>query len=78
MIPQIRTDVFLFRLREWPLLKAVFTLYRKVFAPARKPYREGLVFKYGNGDFGAISVTERSCAPIMIHISDTSCSYCTG
>ena len=27
-----------------------------------KPYRIGLLFKHKNGDFGAISVNERSCA----------------
>ena len=39
----------------------IFTLYRKGFAPAPKPYRIGLLFTHNNGDFGAISVTERSC-----------------
>ena len=29
---------------------------------ARKPYRIGLLFTHKNDDFGAISVTERSCA----------------
>ena len=42
--------------------------------PARKPYRIGLLFTHKNGDFGAISLTERSCAaPIFYaegHISD--------
>ena len=32
------------------------------FAPARKSYHMGLVFTHKNGDFGAISATERSCA----------------
>ena len=40
----------------------MFTVYRIAFAPTRKPYRIGLVFTHKNGDFGAISVTERSCA----------------
>lgn len=31
------------------------------FAPAGKPYRKGLLFTHNNGDFGAISVTVRSC-----------------
>ena len=41
---------------------AMFTLCRIVFAPPRKSYRLGLLFTHKNGDFGAISVTERSCA----------------
>ena len=51
---------------------------RITFAPARKPYRIGILFTQKNGDFGAISVTERSwAAPISkveSHISD-SCSH---
>ena len=31
------------------------------FAPARKSHRIRLLFTHNNGDFGAISVTERSC-----------------
>ena len=30
--------------------------------PAQKPYRIAILFTRKNGDFGAISVTERSCA----------------
>ena len=37
-------------------------LVRIVLAPARKPYRIGLLFTHRNGDFSAISVTKRSCA----------------
>ena len=45
--------------------KKMLTLYRFFFSPARKLYRIGLLFKRKNGDFGAISVTERSyAAPI--------------
>ena len=45
------------------------------FAPARKPHRIGLLFvRHKNGDFGAISITERlKAAPISkaeSHISD--------
>ena len=40
------------------MTKVMFTLYWIVFAPAREPYRLGLLFTYKNGDFGAISVTE--------------------
>ena len=57
------------------------TLYRVVFAPARKPYRiTGLLFTHKNGDFSAISVTGRSCASPFSkpksHISDR-CSHYT-
>ena len=42
--------------------------------PARKPYLMGPLFTNNNGDFGAISVTNRSCgAPtseVERHISD--------
>ena len=58
----------------------MFTQYRIAFAPARKPYRIELLFTHKNGDFGEISVKERSCAaPISkmgSHISDR-CSYYT-
>ena len=37
-------------------------LYWIAFVPAQKPYRIGILFTRKNGDFGAISVTERSCA----------------
>ena len=51
---------------------------RITFAPARKAYWIGLLFTHKSGDFGAISVTERSwAAPISkveSHISD-SCSH---
>ena len=40
----------------------MFTLYRIPFAPARKPKPIRLLFKHRNVDFGAINVTERSCA----------------
>ena len=36
--------------------KAIRTLYRLAFAPARKPYQIGPLFTYKKGDFGAISV----------------------
>ena len=53
---------------------ALFTLCRMAFAPARKPYRIGLLFTHKNRDFGAISVTERSCAAqiskVETHIFD--------
>ena len=57
----------------------MFTLYWIAFAPARKSYRTlGLLFTRNNGDFGAISVTERSCAAqfskVESCISDR-CSY---
>ena len=42
--------------------KKMLTLCRVALAPARKLYRIELLFTHKNGDFGAISVTERSCA----------------
>ena len=52
----------------------MFTLYRIPFAPVGKSYQIGLLFIYENDDFGAISVTERSCAApitkVERHISD--------
>ena len=44
--------------RKSTYLRYVYTKYRIVFAPARKPYRIGLLSTHKNGDFGAISVTE--------------------
>ena len=35
----------------------------KFFVSARKPYQIGPLFTYKNGDFGAISITERTCVP---------------
>ena len=65
----------------------MFTLYRINFAPARKSNENHTgydffdLFTHKNGDFGAISVTERSCAsPIFKverYISDR-CTYYTG
>ena len=45
--------------------KTMFTIYQIAFAQARKPYLTRLLFTYRNGDFGAISVTERSCAALI-------------
>ena len=63
------------------LTQALFTLYRMSFAPVRKPYQKGLLFIHKDGDFCAISVTERNCAATVTkvesHISDR-CSYYTG
>ena len=43
-------------------------------SPGRKPYRIGLLFTHKNGDLGALSVTERSCAApiskVESHISE--------
>ena len=48
------------------------------FAPAQKSYRIGLLFTNKNGDFGAISGTERSCAApiskVECFISDRFCA----
>ena len=60
----------------WGAVRVMFTLlvYRIALAPARKPYRIRLLFTHKNGDFGAISVTERSSAAptfnMLRHISD--------
>ena len=40
----------------------MFTLYWIAIPLARKPNQIWLLFTHKNGDFGAISVTERSCA----------------
>ena len=57
---------------EWLALSDPLTML--TFAPRRKSYRIGPLFTHNNGDFGAISVTERSCAaPIFkveSHISE--------
>ena len=45
-------------------LTAMFTVYRVAFASALKSYQIGLLFTHKNGDFGWISVTERSCADL--------------
>ena len=45
----------------------VFTLYRIDLAQTQKSYRVGLLFTHKNGDFGAISVTERSCAALSLN-----------
>ena len=66
---------------EWIVMSyntlVMFTLCRIALAPARKPYRVGLLFTLKNGDFSAISVTGWSCvAPISKverHISDGFC-----
>ena len=59
------------------ITEVVFTLCRAEFAPAREPYRVGLLFTRKVCDFGGISVTERSsAAPISTvehHISDRFC-----
>ena len=45
-----------------------------VFVPTRKLYQTWLLVTHKNDDFGAISVTERSCAASILkvdsHISD--------
>ena len=44
------------------LSKAMFTPYRIAFTTGRKPYRIWLLFTHKDTGFGAISLTERSCA----------------
>ena len=59
-------------------LMDMFTLYRIVLAPTRKPNPIGLLFTHKNVDFCKISVTERRCAApiskIESHISDGFCA----
>ena len=64
----------------WIVTKTLHTLYRIAVAQARRtiPDRIGHLFSHENGDFGAISVTKRSCGPAPIskverHISDRFC-----
>ena len=40
----------------------MFTIKREAFPPAQKPYRIGILSTHKNGDFYAISLTERICA----------------
>ena len=70
----------------WIVTKTLHTLYRIAVAQARRtiPDRIGHLFSHENGDFGAISVTKRSCGPAPIskverHISDRFCVtlWCT-
>ena len=60
----------------------MIALYRIAFVPVRKPYRVGLSFTHNNGDFGAISARERSCAApiskVESHKSDRCSYYTTG
>ena len=60
--------------------KAMFTLSQIAFAQALKPYRTGLLFTHKNSDFGAISVTERSCVVQISEVesrkSDRHSHYC--
>ena len=56
----------------------MFTINRIAFPPTRKPYWTGILFTHENGDFDAISLTERICATpiskVNSHISDM-CSH---
>ena len=49
-------------------LLRLFTRNRIPFAPARKPKPIRLLFTHRNGDFGVITVTERSCAALISRI----------
>ena len=51
-----------FFFNQWHKTQAVFTLYQIAFSFARKSYLMGLLFTHENSDFGAITVTEPSCA----------------
>ena len=54
------------------------SIYRITFTPARKPYWIGHLFTHRNGNFGAISVTERifttQISKVKRHISDRLCT----
>ena len=58
----------------------MFTPYRIALAraPTEKPYGIGPLFTHKHGDFGAISVTERSCdvsiTKVAHYISDRFCA----
>ena len=52
---------FNWQVAEWSKTEAIVTLYPTALAPTRKPHRTGLLFTHTNGDFGAISLTARSC-----------------
>ena len=59
--------------------KRIRSFVRSFVRPSVRPYLVGLLFSHKNGDFGAISVMERSCAvpssKVKSHISDR-CSHC--
>ena len=62
-LARVRLYLFTFNSFRFEKLKALFTPYRIAFwAGAKTIYRIGILFTHTNGDFGAISVTERSCA----------------
>ena len=49
-------------LKPWIHFLRLCSLYRMAFTTARKPYRIWLLFTHKDTGFGAISLTERSCA----------------
>ena len=56
----------------------MFTLYRIAFAPPRKSNWIGLLFIHKNRFYGAISLTEKSCAApiskVERHLSERFCA----
>ena len=50
-------------------------LYWIAFVPPRKSYRIGILYTHMNGDFDAISMTERNCvrpiSKVESHVLDT-------
>ena len=60
------------------IMLGIFTPCRMALTSARKPYRIEIVFTHKNGDFGAISITERSCpaaiSKVEPRISDKFCA----
>ena len=57
--------------------QAMFTLYRKAFAPPRKSYRIELLFTHKNCCGGAFSVTEQSCAAPMSKVESETSKRCS-
>ena len=49
-------------LKPWSHFLRLCSLYRIAFTTVRKPYRIRLLFTHKDTGFGAISLTERSCA----------------
>ena len=58
------------------------TLYWIAFVPPRKSYQIGIMFSHMNGDFDAISMTERNCvtpiSKVESHVLVTSGLYFAG
>ena len=55
--------------------RAVFTQYWIPFGPTRQLFRIEPLFTHENGDFGAISVPERSCAAPILKVERKSLQF---